>query len=304
MALGAFWFSVMGLFVRIAGSRGIPVMEIVLIRGAVSLAISWVMLRQTRIPVWGNRPVLLVLRGLLGFGALAGVYYAIVHLPLAEATTIQYTSPVFTALFAAWLLRERVTIREVACVAASLIGVLLIARPAFLFGAGAGTDRVAVVVALCAAFLSGAAYTLVRRLGDSEDTLVIVFYFPLVTVPAALPLAIPEWVWPSASVWLILLGVGVTTQIAQISITRGLRRVPAARASAVGYLQIAFAAIWGAIFLGEIPDLWTIAGATLIVVSTLALSAWRRRGSERTAGVQLTATVQPGGVENGEGERG
>ncbi len=291
MALGAFWFSVMGLLVRIAGER-IPVMEIVLARAIVSLVLSYAMLRHAGVPARGNHPPLLILRGTLGFGALAGFYYAIVHLPLAEATTIQYTSPIFTALFAALLIGERITSREVACVAASLVGVLLIARPVFLFGGDSVSDRTAILAGLAAAVVSGAAYTLVRRLGSSEDPLVIVFYFPLVTIPASLPFVVMDWVWPRGMEWLVLLGIGLTTQVAQLSITRGLQRVPAARAAAVGYLQIAFAGAWGALILAEIPDRWTIAGASLIVVSTLALSLWRKRGSSEAARVQLTAAVQ------------
>ena len=112
MAAGAFWFSLMGLLVKAAGQR-VPVMEIVLARAIVSLALSYVMLRRARVAVWGNHPRLLLLRGGLGFVALACLYYAVVHLPLAEATMVQYTSPVFTALFAAWLLRERMTGREI-----------------------------------------------------------------------------------------------------------------------------------------------------------------------------------------------
>jgi drug/metabolite transporter (DMT)-like permease len=291
MALGAFWFSVMGLLVKLAGQR-VPVMEIVLVRAVVSLALSYVMLKRARVPIWGSNRRLLLLRGVLGFGALASFYYGIVHLSLAEATMIQYTSPVFTALFAAWWLRERLSAREAVCVAASLGGVVMIARPTFLFGGSSVLDPTAVGIALFGAVLSGAAYTVVRSLGRREDPLVIVFYFPLVTIPASLPFVLPVAVWPTGSEWLILLGIGVTTQIAQVSITKGLQRVPAARAAAVGYLQIAFAGVWGALIFAEIPDRWSYAGAAMIVGSTLALSMWRKRQATETATAQLTAAVQ------------
>ena len=276
MALGAFWFSLMSLLVKLAGER-LPSMEIVLARAVVTLVLSYAMLRRAGIGLWGSNKKLLILRGLLGFGGLACFYYALTQLPLAEATTIQYTNPVFTALLAAWLLRERIGGREMLLVGTSLLGVLLIARPAALFGGGAaGLDPVAVGVALAGAIFSASAYVTVRRLGTSEHPLVIVWYFPLVATPATIPFVAPVAVWPRGWEWLVLLGVGVTTQIAQVYLTKGLQLEPAGRATAVGYLQIVFAALWGIIFFAEIPDLATAFGALLIIGSTLALAG---RGS-------------------------
>lgn len=277
MALGAFWFSVMSLLVKVAGQR-LPSMEIVLARAVISLVLSYGLLRRAGVGLWGTNRKLLVLRGALGFGALACFYYALVHLPLAEATTIQYMNPVFTALLAGWLLRERVGRWEMACVMASLAGVVLIARPGFLFGGSvAALDPLVVGIALAGALLSASAYVTVRRLGQSEHPLVIVFYFPLIATPATLPFVAPVAIWPRGWEWLVLLGVGVSTQIGQVYMTRGLQLEPAGRATAIGYLQIVFAGVWGAIFFAEYPDAWSIAGVLLIIGSTLALAARSRK---------------------------
>lgn len=269
MAYGAFWFSVMSLLVKLAGQR-LPSIEIVLVRAALTLGLSVAMLRRAHVPVWGNRPLLLVLRGLLGFVALTAFYFSVVHLPLAEATVIQYTNPVFAAIFAAWLLRERIGAREIACIAFGLVGVALVAQPGLLFGA-ASLDVRYVLVALLGAIFSAAAYVLVRQLGTTEHPLVVVFYFPLVTVPLAIPFASVTWVWPTPLEWLLLLGIGVSTQLGQIGITRGLQLAPAGRATAVGYLQIVFAALWGVLFFRELPGPLAIAGTAMIVGSTLVL---------------------------------
>lgn len=277
MALGAFFFSVMSLLVKVSGER-LPSQQVVLARAVVSLVLSYWWLRRAGVPVWGNDKPFLILRGVLGFGGLSCFYYALVHLPLADATVIQYTNPVFAALLAAWLLRETMGTREVLCVAASLAGVLLIARPSFLFpGAPAELPTLAVVVALAGAVFSAAAYVTVRRLGRTEHPLVIVFYFPLIATPAAIPLVIPVALWPTPAEWLALLGVGVSTQIAQVYLTRGLQLERAGRATAVGYLQIVFAAFWGLLFFAEVPDLWVAGGTAIIVGSTLIL-ARRRTG--------------------------
>ncbi|MDQ3605479.1 MAG: DMT family transporter [Gemmatimonadota bacterium] len=279
MALAAFWFSVMSLLVKLAGQR-LHTQQIVLARAVVSLALSYVLLRRAGLGLWGSRPALLLLRGALGFVALSCFYYALVHLPLADATVLQYTNPIFTALLAAWLLRERIGVREAALVLFGMAGVLLIARPSFLFGERlVQLDPLVVAVALAGALFSAGAYVTVRRLGATEHPLVIVFYFPLVTIPASLPFAAARWVWPTPLEWLVLLGVGIATQIGQIYLTKGLQLEPAGRATAVGYLQIVFAAVWGLLFFAERPDAWSLAGALLIIGSTLALA--RKRGRRR-----------------------
>ena len=112
----------------------------------------------------------------------------------------------------------------------------------------------------------------IRQMGKAEHPLVVVFYFPLVTVPLSLPLAAPGWLWPTPMEWAALAGVGLSTQLAQVSMTRGLQLEPAGRATAVGYVQILFAAVWGAMFFGERPTAWTVAGAAVILAGTLLVA--------------------------------
>ena len=274
MAIGAFWFSIMGLLVKIAGRR-LGSMEIVLFRGVITLALSWWALKQRRISPWGTQRRLLVVRGTLGSIALTCFFYSILHLPLGEATLIQNMNPVFATVLAALILKEHLRAPEMICLVTSLVGVVFIAQPQALFGAAAAPSNLLDVgIALMGALASGTAYTLVRKMRTTEHPLVIVFYLPLLSVPISLPFAVAEWVWPNAIEWALLIAVGITTQLAQVSMTRGLQLERTARATTVGYLQVAFAVLWGAMVLGEIPDVWTLAGATTIIGSTLVLSWW------------------------------
>ena len=263
----------MSLLVKAVG-RGIPSQEIVLARGVVTAVLSWAMIRRAGLSARGRERGLLLLRGVLGFAALSCFFYALVHLPLADATVIQYTSPVFTALIAALVLSEGMGSREVLGVGTGLAGVILVARPSFLFGGGstAGLDPVAVGVALAGAVLSAGAYVTVRRLGRTEDPLVVVLWFSVIVVAGSIPTAAPDLVWPTPWGWVGLAGVGVATQVAQVYLTRGLKLERAGRATAVGYLQIVFAALWGALFFGEIPDAWSVAGALLVIGGTFLLT--------------------------------
>jgi drug/metabolite transporter (DMT)-like permease len=278
---GAFFFSVMSMLVKAAGER-LPTEEIVLARAVVTLVLAWTALRLSRDPMWGQQRGLLVVRGFVGYLGLFAFYYAYLHLPLAEATVIQATTPVLTALIAAAWLGERMGRRDVAMALVALTGVLIVARPGAILAADQeGLDLLAVGVAFGGAVASATAYTMVRRLRSTEKPMTIVFYFALVSVVVSVPLTIPVFVMPTPFEWLLLLGVGVSTHLGQVSLTRGLHLETAGRATVAGYSQIVFAASWGALFFAELPDAMTILGAGVIVTSTLVI-ALRRSEPGRT----------------------
>lgn len=274
MAYAAFGFSVMSLLVKVAG-RTLPSQEIVFGRSVVTLVLSGAMLRREGRSVWGTHRTLLTLRGAAGFAALLCFFYALTHLPLGDATVIQYLNPVFTAVLAAVLLGESLRSSVLVGTVGSLAGVALIAQPAFLFGRAARLDPYAVSVGVLGALLSAVAYVLVRRLRGREHYLVIVYYFSLAGTVGALPLSLPSWVWPSWTGWIVLIAIGCVTQVAQIYMTRGLHLEEAGRATAVGYLQPLFAFAWGATFFGEHPGWLGAAGALLILGGTFVIARTR-----------------------------
>ncbi len=273
MVLSALAFSAMTALVKLAGER-LPSQELVVARAIVSLVLSWSLLRSARVSPWGEDRRWLWLRGLLGFAGLSCVYGAVTHLPLAEATVLQYLHPPITALLAGVFLKETVSPRVALATVASLTGVVCVAKPAFVFGsAAASLDPFWVAVAIGGAAFSAGAYVVVRKLSrQGEDPLVIVFYFPLVTLPAALPTMWPDFVMPRGSEWLLLLGIGIATQIGQVSLTRGLAVLPAAHGTALSYLQVVFAAVLGALVFGERPDGWSIVGGALVIGSAFWLA--------------------------------
>jgi drug/metabolite transporter (DMT)-like permease len=279
MAYGAFWFSVMGLLVRLAGAR-LPTIQLIVLRCAITLVLSYAMVRRAGVTnVLGENRRLLLLRGTLGSLGLLGFFHSLVRNPLAEANLLQYTNPVFAILIAGWWLREKVGRAELISLGVCLMGVVFITRPAALFG----TDTHAlaplnVLIGITGAMFSGSAYAVVRRIGHTEHPGVVVMYLPLMGLIISLPLSVGQWIMPTGVEWLLLLGTGITTQIAQTYMTRGLRLETAARATTAGYLQIVFAGLWGALLLGEQPATWTLFGAALIVGSALWLALGRQRG--------------------------
>ena len=282
MAASAFGFSAMTMLVKVASAR-LPTGEIVLARSVVTLALSYGMILRARLPrPWGAQHARLALRGVLGFGGLGGYYGAVVRLPIADATTLQHVVPLLTALLAWWLLGERVGASAVVALACGIAGVLLIVHPS-----GSGLDPIGVSLALGGAVCSSFAYVTVRQLSRTEHPLVIVLYFPLVATPLAIPWAAAAWVTPTPVEILLLVLVGLATQIGQVFLTLGLAVERVGRATSVSYLQIVFAIGWQLAIFGHVPEASTFAGAALIVAGTVAVARFGGVGGD----VRGTVTV-------------
>jgi drug/metabolite transporter (DMT)-like permease len=284
MAASALGFSAMSMLVKVASAR-LPTGEIVLARGIVTLVISYAMVAQAGLAPFGRHRGKLVLRGFLGFGGLAGYYAAIALLPIADATTIHQIVPLLTAILAWWILGERIGWSTFVALACGIAGVLVIVHPS-----GAGLDPAGVGIALVAAVCSAFAYVTVRQLAKDEHPLVIVFYFPLIATPLSIPWAAAEWVTPSAIDVLLLVMIGLTTQVGQVFLTMGLAAERVGRATAVGYLQIVFAIAWQMTVFGDAPTVATIAGAALIIGGTLVVT---RFGTDARAETTTTPPAPP-----------
>jgi drug/metabolite transporter (DMT)-like permease len=218
----------------------------------------------------------LLLRAFFGLCALALYFHALTVLPLAETTVLHYLNPIFTALIAAIWLKERIEWRLVVAIVLAFAGTIAITQPAILFGGGVALAAAGVVSAIASAAFSACAYVTVRTLSKSEAPEVIVFYFALVATPAPLPFAVADWMWPTLLQWCLLLAIGIGAQLGQMFLTRGLGLVPAARATAIGYVQIGFAAGWGYLVFGERPTPWVFVGALLVTLGT-GLLLWPSR---------------------------
>ncbi|WP_050905960.1 DMT family transporter [Vibrio campbellii] len=269
MVLSAFGFALMSATVKHVSLHGIPVFEIVAARALVSLVISYLDVKRKGISVWGNNKPLLFARGAVGTMALMCVYYSVTTLPLAEATIFQYIHPVFTALLAIFFLKERIQSSTFICIALCLLGVYVMVRPETGPDAEHALPMFSVMIAILGAFGSSIAYVIVRKLSQTEDSSVIIFYFPLVALPASILLIGDQFVMPDLYLTMMLVLVGVFTQIGQLGLTRAMQTQEAGKASAYSYVQIIFSVVLGIVFFGELPSAWTYLGGALIVTGAL-----------------------------------
>jgi drug/metabolite transporter (DMT)-like permease len=307
MLSSALSFSLMGVCVKALGQR-LPVVEVVMGRAVISLALSLGLLHRAGLSPWGNRRGLLVLRGVIGTAALYCVYGAIQALPLGEATVIQYLHPTFTALLAWLLLGERLSPQILLAILLGWLGVGLLTHPLHLGDphpagfpvalplgtlplgglqpgtmhpgaqqaglaaadlAQGGLPQAAVLLAVAGALLTALAYVSVRALGRSEDPLVVIFYFPLVGLALTLPLVLLNPVLPTGPELVALGGVGLFTQLGQLGLTKGLMGLPAARATALSYVQVPLASLWGIGFFHDRPSPDSLVAALLVLAATV-----------------------------------
>ena len=276
LVLSSLAFSLMTVCVKQLGGR-LPVSEIVLVRSLVSIALTTGAMAISGVSPLGRNKPLLLIRGVCGSIALLCFFEAITQLPLASATVLQYTYPTFTAAAAWLLLGERLRRRIGFAVLLGWIGVVCVIQPPWIGAGLAGLALRPALVAVAGALFTALAYVSVRKLSTTEHPLVIILYFPLVSIPLTLPAVLQNGVWPSPDDWGWLLGVGILTQLGQIWVTQGLSRLPAARATSLNYVQVVFAALWGWIDFNEGITPLTVLGALLVLgASCISLSARRR----------------------------
>jgi len=278
MLLSALGFALMAACVKEVSTYGIPVMEIIAARAVVSLIISYLDVKRKGISLWGTDKPRLIARGVVGALALICVYYAITTLPLAEATLIQYLHPAFTAIIALIFLREHLHLSTVICIVLSIAGLAIMVQAGQLVGEISELPRLSVIIAILGALGSAIAYVLVRRLSQSEDSSVIIFYFPLVALPVACLFPGESFVMPDFHALILLILVGIFTQVGQVGLTKAMQTEGAGKATAYSYVQVIFAVILGWVIFSETPSLWTWLGGSLIIAGALINTLGHRLG--------------------------
>ena len=265
MLVAGIFFSLMNVGVKYLDN--IPAIEIVFFRSLVTLVISAVMIQGLGISFLGNNKVVLFLRGFFGVIALSLYFLCLQNMPLASAVTIMQLSPIFTTILAIFILKEKVKLPQWAFFLISFLGVALIK------GFDPDMPLLYFVLAILSAFISALAYNMVRKLKDSDHPLVVVFYFPLVAMPVAGLMTYFVWVQPEPIEWLILIGIGIATQIAQVNMTKALQMEEVGKVSIVRYLTIVYAIIIGYVFFKDDYGWITLLGISFVVLGVL-LNLW------------------------------
>ncbi|RKX25494.1 MAG: EamA/RhaT family transporter [Candidatus Zixiibacteriota bacterium] len=273
MLVATFFFALMNVGVKYLSH--IPAYEVVFFRAFVSLVVCYLLVRREGLNPWGNNKPLLILRGLAGTAALTMYFYTLQHMPLASAATIQYLSPIFTIIIAGILLHESAKPIQWLFFLASFAGVLCIK------GFDARVTPTELIIGVSAAICSALAYNFIRKLKGQDHPLVVVFYFPLVTVPIIGSYTLIHWVTPEPSDWIVLALIGLTTTVAQIYMTKAYQLERASNVSNYNYLGVVLALLIGFFAFGESIGFLGLGGIALITLSVFMSSRYRAVSDEQ-----------------------
>jgi drug/metabolite transporter (DMT)-like permease len=285
--LTALLLAVMFALVKLAATRGVNVIESLFYRqvgsavcamGLVAAGAGFASLRTRRVGAH-------VIRMVLGVTAMGLNFLAMIMLPLAEATSIGFTVPIFATVLAALLLGEPTGKWRWGAVAAGFAGVLLIIQP--------GSGEVATLgaaVAISAALLTASVTIVIRRLGATEKTSTTVFWF---AVSSLVPLGLLMMRYGGmhdGDTWAILAGLAVVGGLAQLTLTGALRLAPVALVMPMDYTSLLWATLLGFWIFAELPTPWVWAGAPIIIASGLVI-VWREHRLSRRSALAAAAAV-------------
>ena len=264
-------FACMGALAKVAMQQGASEALLVFVRNVVGVLalMPWVLRNGGTRAVKTARFSGHLWRALFGLTAMYALFYAIAHLPLAEALLLNYASPLFIP-FIAWLvLAEKPPVVMLPAAAIGLFGVALIIKPSTL------GFSVASYVGAASGVLAACAMVSLRRISNTEPAQRIVFYFSAIGVVVGL---VPMWLMstaPSLSLLLWMAAAGLAATNGQLQLTRAYRHAPAARVGAMSYSAVIFAGLIGWLAWGETLDRQSLAGA-LLVVGTCVMASWQR----------------------------
>lgn len=273
----------MSALIKLAEARGAKLPELMLFRQlfAIPVVVAWVAigpglatLRTQRLGAHATRAGL----GLIGMGFNFG---ALLLLPLAEATAISFTVPIFATILGALVLKEPTGWHRWGAVIIGFVGVLIVTQP------GSGhIPLLGALVGLTSSLMTSIIAMQLRQLGRTENAGTTVFWF---SVLSCLPLGL---IYPfvaaahDATTWALLAGIGVAGGMGQIAFTAALRFAPVSAVMPMDYSGLIWATLYGWLIFGALPSGWTFVGAPVIVASGLYI-VWRerRRGMARISPV-------------------
>jgi drug/metabolite transporter (DMT)-like permease len=235
--------------------------QILFFRSVVGLAVISALLQragwsQIRTKVFGTH----VWRNVSHYAGQFGWFYALGVIPLAEVFAIEFTTPIWTAMLASIVLRERMNRLRLAAVAIGFAGVLVILRP------GLSVVSVGALAVLGAAVAYAVSYVMTKKLSATESPLAILFYMTAIQLPLGLAAALFAWRWPSAWAWPWVAVVAVTALLAHYCITRAFRLADATVVVPLDFLRLPLIALIGWLVYAEPVNAWVLLGAAIVFV--------------------------------------
>lgn len=276
MLASAGCFTAMAVCLKLLAAAQFPESQMVFFRCAAGFAAILPFFLTAPKSAWAvKRPFPLFMRCFLStLGFFAG-FYSFAHMPLADAQAISFSRVLFITVFAVIILREQVGPRRWAAVGVGFVGVLLMLQPH-----GASGLSFAAMMQLLSALLFGLTIVTVKDLTRDHSTIALVFYTNAFTTVAGLPFAFAAWKQPDLAALALFLGMGFAGVAAQSCYVRALSTGEASLMGTIDYIRLPLAIGVGFLLFHETPATLVLAGAGVIIASTLYIT-WRESRLEK-----------------------
>ncbi|QNP40981.1 DMT family transporter [Lysobacter solisilvae (ex Woo and Kim 2020)] len=288
MLVSTLFFGLMAVTIRYA-SQSLSTFEIAFFRNAFGLlALLPLLLRGDRAVFRTKQLPRYLLRSTIGIGSMLCGFWAIGHLPLSQAISLSYSTPLFVTVLAVFWLGEQVRMRRWAAVVIGFIGVLVIVRPGTT-GFSAGS-----LIAVMAAVFSAVVAIQIKQLSRIDPADTIVFYTYVFWVPLSLLPALFVWQWPQGITWVWLVATGVFGTVAQLLWTRALRMGDVSALTPISFMQLPLVAVAGYLLFGEKLDRWTVLGAAIIFAANAYIAHREAKLARQHATTAPVEAAKPG----------
>jgi drug/metabolite transporter (DMT)-like permease len=277
MLLGTLMFAAMHAAIRYT-TQHLPAVEAAFFRNVFGLVvIAPLLLRYGPGLFHTKRLGLHVLRAILNVFSMLAFFLGLQMTPIARATALSFTAPLFAALLGALLLGEVFRWRRWTAIICGFVGALVILRPGLqVIDAGA-------LLVVASSLLWSLAMIDIKLLGRTESSLTITAYVTVLLIPMTLLPAVLVWQMPSPDIWGWLLFIGVVGTLGQMAVTEALKHADMTVLMPFDFLKLVWATLIGMVAFAEVPDLLTWVGAAIVFGSSFYI-AWREAQLRRAKG--------------------
>ena len=266
LSVGAILFSLTDVVVKTLG-RSFHPFELALFRYAIGFAmLTPVFMHMGWTQIKTERPGLHLIRLIIACTAQLGLFVAVIHLKLADATAIMFSKPLFTTIVAVVLISEIVRARRWAATIVGFAGVIMMIRP------GTETMDPIALIAVGAALFLAIANVIIRIMSKTEPPNRILFYYHIGGILIFIGPAIWVWQTPIGGEWILLILIGLLTTLGMICYVRAFSAGEANAVGPIEYVRLIYAGLFGYFLFIEIPDIWTVVGGAIIVACSLFIA--------------------------------
>ncbi|WP_298507586.1 DMT family transporter [uncultured Kordia sp.] len=269
MIISAIGFAFLNAIVKYLGD--FDAYQIVFFRSMGTLFFTIPLLVKLNLSFLGNKRTLLILRGILGVTSMSLFFMSIKYLPIGSAVSLRYISPIFAAVFAFFILKEKIKPIQWLFFLIAFSGVVI------LKGFDAQIDTTGLLLIIASSFFSGLVFIIIRKIGSDDHPIVVVNYFMIIALIVGGILCIPYWKTPVGWEWALLLSLGVFGYVGQLYMTKALQLAETNKAAPLKYIEVIFTMLIGLSWFNESYTLWSLLGIILIVIG-LTLNTYVKVG--------------------------